>query len=157
MPGRPTVRDETTSSRSITGSPRRPSWDLSPFPFGIVPVNRFRNGTGRSGKSLPGSSGAADSSRPPDFEHLRLAFTGLAAFHQRLAGEQVEAVSTGLRQRHEEIIRLIRGGFHTLEIAINRQNERWSFRTADLRSRGLRWLGTWPRCCSSRSAGRRAR
>jgi hypothetical protein len=71
----------------------------------------------------PWLAGAVDSSRPPCFEHLRLAFTGLAAFHQCLASEQIEAVSTGLRQRHDEITRLLRGGFHTFEIAINSQNE----------------------------------
>jgi Ser/Thr protein kinase RdoA (MazF antagonist) len=97
--------------------------------LGFVPVPI----SDRAGQSLqewngtlweitPWLAGTADSSRPPEIEHLRLAFTGLAAFHQRLAGQQVEAVSTGLRQRHEEITRLIKGGFSALKIAINRQN-----------------------------------
>jgi aminoglycoside phosphotransferase (APT) family kinase protein len=98
--------------------------------LGFVPVP-IRDRAGQSLQEWSGTLweitpwlvGAADSSRPPGVEHLRPAFTGLAAFHQCLAGEQVEAVSTGLRHRHEEIIRLIRGGFHSLEIAINRQNE----------------------------------
>ena len=98
--------------------------------LGFVPVP-IRDRAGQSLQEWNGALweitpwlvGSADLSRPPEFEHLQLAFKGLAAFHQCLAGEQVEAVSTGLRHRHEEIIRLIRGGFHSLEIAINRQNE----------------------------------
>ncbi len=91
---------------------------------------------GRLWEITPWLVGAADSSRPPDVGHLRVAFAGLAAFHQRLAGEQVDAVSTGLRQRHEEIIRLVRGGFHTLEIAIVRQNDVG----ASYRNLALSWL-----------------
>jgi Phosphotransferase enzyme family len=68
-------------------------------------------------------AGKSDLSRPPGLESLRLAFTGLAMFHERFAGERVEAVSAGLRQRHDAIGRLVHGGFRTLEIAINRQNE----------------------------------
>ena len=55
-------------------------------------------------------AGVADWSHPPKAEHLRLAFTGLAAFHQRLVHEQAEGVSAGLRQRHHEISQLLAAG-----------------------------------------------
>jgi aminoglycoside phosphotransferase (APT) family kinase protein len=112
--------------------------------LGFVPVP-IRDRAGQSLQEWNGSlweitpwlMGTADSSRPPGLEHLQLAFKGLAAFHQLLAVEQVEAVSTGLQQRHDEIVRLIRGGFRALESAINHQNEvRGSDRTI-----ALAWLG----------------
>ena len=97
-------------------------WLFQTADLGFVPVP-IRD---RAGQSLqkwrdllweitPWMPGAADRSSPPALAHVRVAFSGLAAFHQRLAGEQVEAVSAGLRQRQDEIARLIGGGFDSLE------------------------------------------
>ena len=66
-------------------------------------------------------AGASDPCCPPALAHLRLAFTGLAAFHERLVVEQVEGFSPGLGQRHDAITRLQFGGFDQLELAIDRQ------------------------------------
>jgi Phosphotransferase enzyme family len=93
--------------------------------LGFVPVP-FRDRANQSVQEwhglvweiTPWMSGAADPSVPPAAEHLRAAFAGLAAFHQRLAGEQSEGASVGLRQRHDEIGRLVAGGFDSLEKAI---------------------------------------
>ena len=79
---------------------------------------------GRLWEVTPWLEGAPDRCCPPDPLHLRLAFTGLAAFHQRLAGEQLEGFSPGLRQRYEEISQLASGGFNLLEAAISRQLDR---------------------------------
>jgi homoserine kinase type II len=51
---------------------------------------------------------------------VRSAFAALAAFHQRLAGEQREGVSPGLGQRYEAVAQLVRGGIDLLEQAIGR-------------------------------------
>jgi Ser/Thr protein kinase RdoA (MazF antagonist) len=100
-------------------------WLFQTADLGFVPVP-IRD---RAGQSLqewrdllweitPWMPGAADRSPPTALAHVRVAFSGLAAFHQRLAGEQVEAVSAGLRQRQDEIARLIGGGFDSLDGAI---------------------------------------
>ncbi len=84
----------------------------------------------------PWLAGSADLSCPPAPWRLRLAFMGLAAFHQRLAGQQVEAVSAGLRQRHDEIVRLVGGGFDSLETVIKRQ----PLSSSPLHQTTLAWL-----------------
>ncbi len=84
----------------------------------------------------PWLDGEPDLSVPPDVKHIQLAFTGLASFHQRLALEQVQAESVGLRQRHEEIRQLVEGGFDRLETAIVRDGDSDTSR----RQAALEWL-----------------
>ncbi len=84
----------------------------------------------------PWMAGSPDPARPPTPEHLRLAFTSMAAFHQRLAGEQIVGHSAGLRQRHAEVRQLVGGGFEMLEAAILRQSDA----TARDRVAALGWL-----------------
>jgi Ser/Thr protein kinase RdoA (MazF antagonist) len=66
----------------------------------------------------PWLSGVADRNRPPRRERLRAGFAALAAFHQRLAHHQTGGPSPGLARRLLEIEALQRGGFATLERAI---------------------------------------
>jgi Ser/Thr protein kinase RdoA (MazF antagonist) len=119
-------------------------WLRSTSELGFVPVpirdragDSLQEWRGTLWEVVPWLAGAADLSRPPSVVHIRLAFTGLAAFHQRLAGEQIEAVSPGLRHRHDEITRLVGGGFRALEIAINRHDVAGS----PHRPAALAWLG----------------
>jgi Ser/Thr protein kinase RdoA (MazF antagonist) len=102
-------------------------WLFATADLGFVPVP-FRDREGRSLQDWQGSlwevtpwlAGVADLSCPPEFEHLRLAFNGLAAFHERLLGEQVNDSSPGLRNRRDTLSALVRGGFDTLESAMQR-------------------------------------
>jgi Ser/Thr protein kinase RdoA (MazF antagonist) len=71
----------------------------------------------------PWLTGAADLAQPPAPIRLRHAFTGLAAFHQRLAGERFEGPSIGLRQRFADVNQLILGGFDRLERVIEPRRE----------------------------------
>jgi Ser/Thr protein kinase RdoA (MazF antagonist) len=118
-------------------------WLFQTADLGFVPVP-VRD---RGGQSLqewrdllweitPWMPGTADRSSPPALAHVRIAFSGLAAFHQRLAGEQVEFASAGLRQRQDEIARLIGGGFDSLESAIRCQVES----PASNKDKALAWL-----------------
>jgi Ser/Thr protein kinase RdoA (MazF antagonist) len=95
--------------------------------LGFVPVP-CRDRAGRSLQDWHGSlwevtpwlAGIADLSCPPELEHLRLAFTGLATFHERLKHEQIHESSPGLRNRRDTLAALVRGGFVTLESAMDR-------------------------------------
>jgi Ser/Thr protein kinase RdoA (MazF antagonist) len=80
--------------------------------------------------------GSPDPLCPPSVEHLRLAFTALAAVHQRLVCQQVEGRSAGLVRRHREIGQLLGGGFDSLEKAIDRQSDTGAF----LRAAATGWL-----------------
>ena len=86
----------------------------------------------------PWMAGEADLARPPLADHLRVAFAGLAAFHQRLAAEEREGTSAGLRQRHDQVRQLVHGGFDSLEAAIHRRRQ--SEADPDLRPPALAWL-----------------
>jgi Ser/Thr protein kinase RdoA (MazF antagonist) len=100
-------------------------WLFASADLGFVPVP-FRDRAGRSLQDWHGAlwevtpwlAGVADLSCPPEFEHLRLAFFGLATFHERLVGEQVHQSSPGLRNRRDTLTALVRGGFDTLERAM---------------------------------------
>ena len=99
-------------------------WLFRAADLGFVPVP-FRDRAGQSLQDWHGSlweitpwlDGVADSCCPPDLEHLRLAFRGLANFHNRLASEEVCQSSPGLRNRRDILAALVRGGFDTLERA----------------------------------------
>lgn len=69
----------------------------------------------------PWLNGQADVSCPPTLVHLRAAFAGLAAFHERLACEQTEGVSPGLRLRTDAVTHLVDGGLDRVERAIQRR------------------------------------
>jgi Ser/Thr protein kinase RdoA (MazF antagonist) len=106
-------------------------WLFAAADLEFVPVP-FCDRTGRSLQDWQGSywevgpwlPGVADLSCPPQREHLRIAFTGMAAFHERLAGEQVRHSSPGLQTRRDTLAGLVRGGFDTLEGAVARVGSR---------------------------------
>jgi len=111
--------------------------------LGFVPVpirdragDSLQEWQGRLWEITPWLAGATGLSCPPALEHLRLAFTGLAAFLERLACEQVEGVSAGLRHRHQALTQLVQGGFDMLEAAINMEREPRTVRHAA----ALAWL-----------------
>src|SRR6516165_12249440 len=60
---------------------------------------------GRFWELAPWLPGAAEPSGPPRSSHLRATFAAMAAFHQRLASERREGVSSGLGQRYEAVQR----------------------------------------------------
>jgi Ser/Thr protein kinase RdoA (MazF antagonist) len=76
---------------------------------------------GRLWDVTPWMAGSADLGQPPAPARLQRAFAGLAAFHQRLAGERFEGPSMGLKQRFETVSQLEQGGFDTLESAIEQR------------------------------------
>ena len=119
--GLPTDRGPSNCNVSITGSFSPKIWGSLPFRFAISPVGRFRILKELTGKSHPGSMVAQNSSQPPALAHLRAAFAGLAQFHERLACEQTEGVSPGLKLRTETITHLVDGGLDRLETAIQRR------------------------------------
>jgi len=96
--------------------------------LGFIPVPiRDRAGRslqdyqGRLWEITPWLAGTADAGRPPGPGRLRAAFAALAAVHRQLAGEQIEAISPGLRERRETVAHLVQGGFDSLEAAVERQ------------------------------------
>jgi Ser/Thr protein kinase RdoA (MazF antagonist) len=106
-------------------------WLLMTADLGFIPIPiRDQQGRtigeydGRLWEITPWLAGAADLTLPPSSAHLRRAFKGLAAFHQRLAEERIEGPSPGLRQRFEAVNQLELGGFDTLERAIERRRGR---------------------------------
>jgi hypothetical protein len=111
------------------------------LPFIPVPI---RDRTGRTVQQWQGSfweiapwlAGSADTSRPPKTLRVRLAFAGLAAFHQQLACEEIESYSAGLRQRQDEIGRLVGSGFDLLESTIG---EREGSRLSN-GAKAIQWL-----------------
>jgi Ser/Thr protein kinase RdoA (MazF antagonist) len=117
-------------------------WLFLTADLGFVPVP-FRDRVGESLQDWQGSlwevtpwlAGFADLSCPPKIEHLRLAFTGLAAFHERLVTEQVYDSSPGLRNRRDTLASLVRGEFDMLESAMERARPN-SLAKADVNS----WL-----------------
>jgi Ser/Thr protein kinase RdoA (MazF antagonist) len=83
----------------------------------------------------PWMPGSADRSGP-SAAHIRAAFAGMAAFHQRLAGEESEGLSPGIEQRYEKILELSRGGCLPLEFAIEQARES----CGPLRGEAHRWI-----------------
>ena len=84
----------------------------------------------------PWLAGEPDRATPPSVEHLHRAFAALAAFHQRVACEEVRGFSAGLRQRYLDIRQLIEGGFDVIESAIVRASDSGP----DLRPAAWSWL-----------------
>ncbi len=70
----------------------------------------------------PWMAGAPETARPPALARMEHAFEGLAAFHARLAGEQTDDASPGLRLRHQTVANLVHGGFDRLQAAVTRQS-----------------------------------
>jgi len=112
--------------------------------LGFIPVPiRDRAGRslqdyeGRLWEITPWLAGTADVGSPLDHVHLHTSFAALAAVHQQLASEQVEAVSPGLRERHETVTQLVQGGFDSLEAAVERQG---GFH-AEHAAAAYRWFG----------------
>ena len=106
------------------------SWMAAAADLGFVPVPI----TTRDGRSIvandgrlwevdPWMPGAADLNRPPSSEHLRAAFSGLAAFHARISANRSEGPSPGLGRRLEEIDRLVSGEAMVMREAIGRAGD----------------------------------
>jgi Ser/Thr protein kinase RdoA (MazF antagonist) len=96
---------------------------LADLDFVPVPLNALDGRTlvtieGQHWEITPWRPGQAELSRPPDRTRLRAAFSGLAAVHQRLAFESVEALSPGLQTRLDEAEELLSSGLNRLERAI---------------------------------------
>lgn len=91
---------------------------------------------GRLWEIAPWLTGSADLGQPPGRARILHAFAGLAAFHQRLAREQIEGPSMGLRERFEAVSQLEQGGFDALARAI--EQRRGS--DASNHDSALRWL-----------------
>jgi Ser/Thr protein kinase RdoA (MazF antagonist) len=96
---------------------------LADLDFVPVPLNALDGRTlvlldGQHWEITPWRPGKADGGRPPDPIRLRAAFSGLAAVHQRLAFESVEALSPGLQTRLMEAEELLSTGLNRLERAI---------------------------------------
>ena len=127
-----------------------PSWDSSRFPSAIEPVDRSRITRVVSGKSRLGWRARPTSAQPARACRLRASFAGLAAFHQRLAGEQVEAVSPGLRKRYETVAQLIAGWVRHARGGGRSGTAASAPSMPPPRAGGWRWLGPSPRCCSTR-------
>jgi homoserine kinase type II len=122
-------------------------WLFATADLRFVPVP-VRDRAGRSLQAWNGTlwevtpwlAGTPDLLCPPGVEHLRSAFTGLALFHERLSPLHAVGLSSGLRQRHDEIRALVSGGFDSLERAVFRDRPQ---------STGCPWPEIWPRHCSS--------
>ncbi len=100
-------------------------WLFMTTELGFVPVpildqtgRTLQEYDGRLWEITPWLAGTADLSRPPAPAHLRHGFAGLAAFHQRLAGERIRGPSHGLQERFEAVSRLTHGGLDRLEEAV---------------------------------------
>jgi homoserine kinase type II len=112
-------------SREHLGQVHR--WLSLTAPLGFIPApipdedgHTLQELDGRFWELTPWLAGSAELDRPPAPERVRAAFSALAAFHQRLAGERCEGVSPGLGQRDQALSRLLGGGLDSLERAIER-------------------------------------
>lgn len=94
---------------------------------------------GRLWELAPWMPGSAEVDTLPAMARVRSAFTALAAFHARLAGDRTEGPSPGLGRRYAAILELIRGGFDDLARAIGAAGTAATDRT---RSLAERWMGT---------------
>jgi homoserine kinase type II len=110
---------------------------------GVVPVpvcdltgQSLQDFEGAQWEITPWLAGQADSGHPPSLPHLRAAFAGLGAFHQRLVGEESEGVSPGLRLRTDAVIHLVEGGLDRVEAAIQRRPGA----PGNVSTAALRWL-----------------
>ncbi|MFI5460844.1 MAG: phosphotransferase enzyme family protein [Isosphaerales bacterium] len=118
-------------------------WLFKLAELGFIPVPiRDRAGRslqdyeGRLWEIAPWLAGTAAVANPPGAVRLCAVFAGLAAVHDQLGREQLEAVSPGLRRRYEAVTQLVQGGFDVLEATIQRQAE---FR-AEQAEVARRWL-----------------
>jgi len=109
---------------------------FTPVPVRDLAGQSLQDFEGTHWEIAPWLKGQADSSHPPALPHLQAAFAGLAAFHQRLACEQTEGVSPGLRLRTEAVTHLVEGGLDRLETAIQRRPGS----PRSLPAAALRWL-----------------
>jgi Ser/Thr protein kinase RdoA (MazF antagonist) len=105
-------------------------WLFMTTDLGFTPVPILDNNCrsiqaydGRLWELTPWLAGSADLGQPPAPARLQHAFAGLAALHQRLAGERFDGPSMGLGQRFEAVSQLVQGGFDTLERAIEQRRE----------------------------------
>jgi Ser/Thr protein kinase RdoA (MazF antagonist) len=106
-----------------------------PVPLADLEGRTIQEAEGRLWELAPWMEGAADLARP-SAAHVQAAFTGMAAFHQRLAGEEVDGLSQGIEQRYEAVRELTQGGFIRLELAI----ERVRGAALEIDGPALRWI-----------------
>jgi homoserine kinase type II len=96
--------------------------DFIPVPIPDRAGRTLQSWRGGLWEIAPWMSGAAEPP-PPSLARMREAFSGLAAFHERLARESSQGVSPGLRLRHDAVCQLAQGGFDSLEQAVQRHDE----------------------------------
>jgi Ser/Thr protein kinase RdoA (MazF antagonist) len=109
---------------------------FTPVPVRDLMGRSLQDFEGAQWEITPWLKGQADAANPPAPAHLRAAFVGLAAFHQKLACEETEGVSPGLGLRTEAVTQLVAGGLDRLEIAIQRRPGS----PKSLSAAALRWL-----------------
>jgi homoserine kinase type II len=109
---------------------------FTPVPIPDSSGQSLRQSAGRLWEIAPWLTGAPDSSQAPSREHLRAAFTALAALHRRLADHGQLGISPGLVERYQSIRQLIAGGFDVLERVCTSERER-ECGTSD---GALRWI-----------------
>jgi Ser/Thr protein kinase RdoA (MazF antagonist) len=91
-----------------------------PEPIRTLDGSSMVEADGRIWELTPWMPGVADLGRPPDPGRVRAMFTGLGAFHARLASTRSEGPSPGLAARLAELDRLLLGEFEALGRAIAR-------------------------------------
>jgi homoserine kinase type II len=98
-----------------------PASDLGfiPVPIATLDGSTTVEAGGRVWELGPWMPGQADLGRPPAPVRVRAMFTGLAAFHARLASERAEGPSPGLAARLAELERLLMGEFDALGRAVS--------------------------------------
>jgi Ser/Thr protein kinase RdoA (MazF antagonist) len=105
-----------------------------PVPLSALDGQTLHERGGRLWELTPWLPGSPDLGRPPARARLRAGFAALATFHQSLAFHTTVGPSPGLARRLEEIDKLRRGGFESLEQAlIHRSDDPSAFL-------GRRWL-----------------
>jgi Ser/Thr protein kinase RdoA (MazF antagonist) len=109
-----------------------------PLPILDATGQSLHEHSGRLWELGPWMAGTAELSRPPAIARVRAAFTGLAALHERLSGEQREGSSPGLARRADAMLHLLRGGFGTLKAAIELERRRDP--AARSHDTAMRWL-----------------
>jgi Ser/Thr protein kinase RdoA (MazF antagonist) len=92
--------------------------DFVPVPLTTLDGRTLISIHGQHWEITPWQSGKAEESHPPELIRFRAAFAALAAVHQRLAFESVEAPSPGLQARLKEAEDLLASGLNRLERAI---------------------------------------
>ncbi len=108
--------------------------DFIPAPVATLDGRTLIDLDGRSWEVAPWRPGSADRSRPPPPARLAIAFSALAAVHQRLAFESTRAPSPGLATRRAEATGLLASELAQIESVVRRNPN------DPLAGSALRWI-----------------